>query len=104
MQTFNSFNELAGANGAPVGDVTVFNDRTRMNQIHARIKSTQSANIKTDPELAKLVQAETQYWQQVDKTNLSAEQRRDLNDWKAMYEYIRKASGNKPTIDDVFQS
>jgi hypothetical protein len=81
MQTYNSFDELVAGN-CDGADISVFNDRTRMNQMHARIKATKAADVRNAPELAKLVTDENQYWKQVNKANLTVEQQQEYNDWK----------------------
>jgi len=101
MQTFNSSDgSAAGSSG---GGHFVFNDRARMNQIHAIIKQTKSGNIHSNPELARLVADEVQYWKRVDKFNMSHEQRAMYSDWQSMHDFIRRESGIKLTIEDLFE-
>ena len=83
---------------------SVFVGRARMNQIHAIIKQTKSADVRNNPELATLVEEEIQYWKHLDESNVTDEQRRLQNDWELMCDYIRRESGINMTIDDCFES
>ena len=108
MQTLaniGQFEQLQATANAAMGmsQMSVFNDRARMNQIHARIIETDSANLKNDPELEKLVKEEIQEREQQDKSNLTSEQQQELSDWNSMYDYICNASGIKIKIKDLFK-
>ena len=102
MQTFNNFNEFVAGTVQPHCGVSVFNGRARLDKIHAIIKQTNSGDVRKNPELAKLVDEEIQYWKQQDKSKLTDEQRRTQSDWELMYDYIRRESGMNMTIDDCF--